>query len=105
MTEAPHMGSLHHLDDHRAAKDAATALPVSLVKSADSPANVPAESSPAGEAVDRPDNPLADWLTVPDTPVLPVWARSRASVLANVTALGRLTWWHTRFHGIRTPST
>ncbi len=56
-----------------------------------------------GEAVDRPDNPLADWLTLPDVAVLPVWARSTASIVANVTALGRLTWWHTRYHGLRTP--
>lgn len=62
---------------------------------------------PAGaealEAVDLPGNPLADWLTVPDVPVLPAWARSRASILANVTALGRLTWWHSRYHGVRAP--
>ncbi|MFF3338002.1 FtsK/SpoIIIE domain-containing protein [Streptomyces flavidovirens] len=55
------------------------------------------------EAVDRPDNPLADWLTVPDAPVLPAWARSKASILANVQAFGRLTWWHTRYHGLRAP--
>ncbi|WP_413102116.1 FtsK/SpoIIIE domain-containing protein [Streptomyces sp. Inha503] len=103
MTQAPEMGSLHDLDEHRAAKEATTP-PVSLDKSASAPGEtVPAESAPAGEAVDRADNPLADWLTVPDAPVLPVWARSRASVVANVTALGRLTWWHTRYHGIRTP--
>jgi S-DNA-T family DNA segregation ATPase FtsK/SpoIIIE len=57
----------------------------------------------AVEAVDLPDNPLADWLTLPDVPVLPVWARSRASILANVSALGRLTWWHSRYHGVRVP--
>ncbi|MEU0397958.1 FtsK/SpoIIIE domain-containing protein [Streptomyces sp. NPDC006208] len=57
----------------------------------------------AVEAVDRPDNPLADWLTVPDVPVLPAWARSRASIVANTQALGRLTWWHSRYHGVRTP--
>ncbi|MFF3690715.1 FtsK/SpoIIIE domain-containing protein [Streptomyces sp. NPDC002187] len=55
------------------------------------------------EAVDLPDNPLADWLTVPDAPVLPAWARSRASVVANTQALARLTWWHGRYHGVRTP--
>ena len=55
------------------------------------------------EAVDRPDNPLADWLTVPDTPVLPAWARNWASVRANTGAFCRLTWWHARYHGIRTP--
>ncbi|MEU1791467.1 FtsK/SpoIIIE domain-containing protein [Streptomyces sparsogenes] len=104
MTQAPDMGSLHHLDEHRATKEAtaAAAAPVTLVKPTTPP---PGEAvpAPAGEAVDRPDNPLADWLTVPDAPVLPVWARSRASVVANVTALGRLTWWHTRYHGIRAP--
>ncbi|OEJ57756.1 cell division protein FtsK [Streptomyces agglomeratus] len=72
----------------------------------------PAEEAPAApapvvaevvEAVDRPDNPLADWLTVPDAPVLPAWARSTASILANVQAFGRLTWWHTRYHGLRAP--
>ncbi|MCX4824874.1 cell division protein FtsK [Streptomyces sp. NBC_01142] len=72
----------------------------------------PAEEAPAApapvvpevvEAVDRPDNPLADWLTVPDAPVLPAWARSKASILANVQAFGRLTWWHTRYHGLRAP--
>ncbi|MFD8365684.1 FtsK/SpoIIIE domain-containing protein [Streptomyces hygroscopicus] len=103
MTQAPEMGSLHDLDEHRAAKEATTP-PVSLAKTAPAPGETaPAESAPAGEAVDRADNPLADWLTVPDAPVLPVWARSRAAVVANVTALGRLTWWHTRYHGIRTP--
>lgn len=55
------------------------------------------------EAVDRSDNPLADWLTVPDVPVLPAWARSRASLTANVTALGRLVWWHSGYHGVRAP--
>ncbi|SDN81347.1 FtsK/SpoIIIE domain-containing protein [Streptomyces wuyuanensis] len=62
-----------------------------------------AESPAAVEAVDLPGNPLADWLTVPDAPVLPAWARSRAAILANVAALGRLTWWHSRYHGVRTP--
>ncbi|MFJ4879342.1 cell division protein FtsK [Streptomyces sp. NPDC088745] len=55
------------------------------------------------EAVDRPDNPLADWLTVPDVPVLPVWAQSTKSIVANVKAFARLTWWQTRFHTIRAP--
>lgn len=61
------------------------------------------DQAPDVEAVDRPDNPLADWLTVPDAPVLPPWARSVASIRANVAALGRLSWWHARYHGIRTP--
>ncbi|MFF3751273.1 FtsK/SpoIIIE domain-containing protein [Streptomyces sp. NPDC002018] len=86
--EAPAMGSVHDLNEHRAARG-------------DSPVT-PVTAAPA-EAVDRSDNPLSDWLTVPDAPVLPAWARSRASIAANVTALGRLTWWHTQYHGLRVP--
>ncbi|MEU6244810.1 FtsK/SpoIIIE domain-containing protein [Streptomyces sp. NPDC047024] len=56
------------------------------------------------EAVDRADNPLADWLTVPDLPVLPIWARSWQSIQANTIALGRLCLWHTRYHLLRTPT-
>ncbi|WP_241836122.1 FtsK/SpoIIIE domain-containing protein [Streptomyces sp. JS01] len=63
----------------------------------------PVDKPDTVEAVDRPDNPLADWLTVPDVPVLPVWARSAASIRANVAAFARLTWWQARYHGIRTP--
>lgn len=55
------------------------------------------------EAVDRPDNPLADWLTVPDAPLLPPWARSWKSVTANTAALGRLCAWHGRYHALRLP--
>jgi S-DNA-T family DNA segregation ATPase FtsK/SpoIIIE len=55
------------------------------------------------EAVDRPDNPLADWLTVPDQPILPIWARSWKSIQANTVALGRLCLWHSRYHLLRTP--
>ncbi|MFE9765102.1 cell division protein FtsK [Streptomyces sp. NPDC005808] len=55
------------------------------------------------EAVDRPDNPLADWLTVPDVPILPAWARNWTSVRANSGALIKVGWWHTRYHGLRTP--
>ncbi|MEU7182316.1 MULTISPECIES: cell division protein FtsK [Streptomyces] len=100
MTEAPpELGSVHNLDDHRATREAAAA-PVSLTKTT---ATTPSTSLDAVEAVDRPDNPLADWLTVPDTPLLPVWARSTKSVQAHAMALGRLTWWHTRYHGLRTP--
>ena len=74
---------------------------VSLLKFAPAPAvdDAPAEV----EAVDRPDNPLADWLTVPDVPILPAWARSAASLRANAVALGRLCAWHTRYHLLRTP--
>ncbi|MFD7224763.1 cell division protein FtsK [Streptomyces sp. NPDC059892] len=104
-TETPEMGTLHHLDDLRPAPDPSDS-PVTLVKptTPDGPGGTAVEdAAPVVEAVDRPDNPLADWLTVPDAPVLPVWARSKASVLANAHALARLTWWHTRYHGIRTP--
>ncbi|OKJ33209.1 FtsK/SpoIIIE domain-containing protein [Streptomyces sp. CB01580] len=94
------MGTLHHLDDHRPAQPS-TATPVSLVKNTPDTATAPAEHKV--EAVDRADNPLADWLTVPDVPVLPVWARSAASVKANAAALVRLSWWHARYHGLRTP--
>lgn len=55
------------------------------------------------EAVDRPDNPLADWLTVPDAPILPAWARNWASVRANSGAFVKVTWWHSRYHAIRSP--
>ncbi|TKA11761.1 FtsK/SpoIIIE domain-containing protein [Actinacidiphila oryziradicis] len=92
ITEAPPVGTVHSLNDHRA-------TPVQLIKQ-------PLEDVvlPAGvEAVDRPDNPLADWLSVPDAPLLPAWARSRASVVANAQALARLTWWHARFHAFRVP--
>ncbi|WP_405680739.1 FtsK/SpoIIIE domain-containing protein [Streptomyces sp. NBC_01238] len=94
-TEGADMGTLHHLDDHRP-------TPVSLIKPA-TPADDTAAAVPGIEAVDRADNPLSDWLTVPDAPVLPAWARSAASIKANATALARLTWWHSRYHGIRTP--
>ncbi|WP_236576817.1 FtsK/SpoIIIE domain-containing protein [Streptomyces sp. MBT55] len=63
----------------------------------------PVDKPDVVEAVDRPDNPLADWLTVPEMPVLPVWARSAASIRANVAAFARLAWWQARYHGIRTP--
>ncbi|GAA3037013.1 FtsK/SpoIIIE domain-containing protein [Streptomyces glomeratus] len=73
---------------------------VSLIKWEDEFAAVDA---PVVEAVDRADNPLADWLTVPDTPVLPAWARSAASLKANTAALGRLCVWHCRYHALRVP--
>lgn len=62
-----------------------------------------AVDAPAVEAVDRADNPLADWLTVPDAPILPVWARSAASIKANTAAFCRLSWWHSRYHLLRVP--
>ncbi|MFE7262737.1 FtsK/SpoIIIE domain-containing protein [Streptomyces sp. NPDC057592] len=94
--EGADMGTLHHLDDHRPGTP-----PVSLVKDPSDAETAPAVAGE--EAVDRADNPLADWLTVPDAPVLPAWARSAASIKANAAALVRLSWWHTRYHGIRTP--
>ncbi|MDJ0345962.1 cell division protein FtsK [Streptomyces sp. H10-C2] len=73
-------------------------------------AGTPADAVPAPvpdeeivEAVDRVGNPLADWLTVPDVPILPAWARSAASVRANAGALVRLAWWQARFHSTRVP--
>ncbi|MGW5677559.1 FtsK/SpoIIIE domain-containing protein [Streptomyces sp. NPDC003860] len=105
MTETPAdapMGSVYDLNEHRAR----TGGPVSLLKPTDTPATAPGPDGAPGpevEAVDRPDNPLVDWLSVPEQPVLPVWARSAASIKANATALGRLAWWHSRYHGIRTP--
>jgi len=62
-----------------------------------------AEEQATVEAVDRPDNPLADWLTVPDAPLLPAWARSRQSLTANAGAFGRLCLWHTGYHALRVP--
>ncbi|GAA3850151.1 hypothetical protein GCM10023084_00550 [Streptomyces lacrimifluminis] len=98
--DAP-VGTVHRLDDHRTSR---TALVVDLAKTPSAPAGITdIDDTPAGEAVDRPDNPLVDWLALPDADVLPAWARSRASVVANVQAFGRLTWWHTRYHGFRTP--
>ncbi|MFF4752275.1 FtsK/SpoIIIE domain-containing protein [Streptomyces sp. NPDC002514] len=98
--EEPTVGTVHRLDDHRPAP--ACTAPVDLSKS--SLTSLPTGTdAPEGEAVDRPGNPLADWLVLPDTDVLPAWARSGASVIANVRAFGRLTWWHTRYHGFRTP--
>lgn len=94
-TEGIDMGTLHHLDDHRP-------TPVSLVKTAPT-APVTTTVAAGVEAVDRADNPLSNWLSVPDAPVLPAWARSVASIKANVAALARLTWWHSRYHALRTP--
>ncbi|MEU2094389.1 FtsK/SpoIIIE domain-containing protein [Streptomyces globisporus] len=67
------------------------------------PPPAPVDEPETVEAVDRPDNPLADWLTVPDAPVLPAWARSAASIKANTVAFVRLGWWQARYHGVRTP--
>lgn len=67
------------------------------------PTDTPTEPILEIEAVDWPDNPLADWLTVPDVPVLPPWARSWRSIKANTTALGMLCIWHARYHALRIP--
>ncbi|BBA99265.1 putative cell divisionFtsK/SpoIIIE [Actinacidiphila reveromycinica] len=71
--------------------------PVLLVKA---PPTTPEDQ---GEAVDRPDNPLADWLTVPDTPILPAWLATPAAVRANAGALVRLGAYQGRYHSIRLP--
>ncbi|MFD7995851.1 P-loop NTPase family protein [Streptomyces mexicanus] len=75
---------------------------VSLIKWEPEPPAV-VEDAPTVEAVDRPDNPLADWLTVPDAPILPAWARSWKSLTANAAAFGRLCVWHARYHALRVP--
>lgn len=74
---------------------------ISLIKFEPEPPAV--VDDPVVEAVDRADNPLADWLTVPDVPILPAWARSAASLKANTGALGRLCMWHARYHSLRIP--
>ena len=76
-------------------------LPVTFTKP-DPADTVPADGTVV-EAVDRPDNPLADWLTLPDTPVLPAWAASRQLLAANTTAVCRLGLWHARYHSLRVP--
>ncbi|MFE9608401.1 FtsK/SpoIIIE domain-containing protein [Streptomyces sp. NPDC006012] len=100
-TEDTTVGTVHRLDDHRPAP--AGTAPVDLSKPSLTSLPTGADAPAPGEAVDRPDNPLADWLALPDTDVLPAWARSGTSVIANVRAFGRLSWWHTRYHGFRTP--
>lgn len=100
LTEAPAVGTVHRLDDHRAAPGA-----VRLTKDTQ-PEAAPLEGVvlPAeGEAVDRADNPLADWLTVPDAPVLPAWLATPAALRANAGALVRLGGYHARYHSIRVP--
>ncbi|MGP3753371.1 FtsK/SpoIIIE domain-containing protein [Streptomyces sp. IBSNAI001] len=83
-----------------------TRPPLTLVKNTPTPEPAPSDpptAAPVVEAVDRADNPLADWLSVPDARVLPAWARSAASIKANAAAFGRLTLWHTQYHGFRVP--
>ncbi|MEV7701813.1 cell division protein FtsK [Streptomyces sp. NPDC088922] len=88
-----------------AADPVGTRPPLTLVKNTttDPAPTDPPATAPVVEAVDRADNPLADWLSIPDAPVLPAWARSAASIKSNAAAFGRLTWWHTQYHGFRVP--
>ncbi|MFJ9807116.1 cell division protein FtsK [Streptomyces sp. NPDC101158] len=104
MTEPLPEATVVSLDEHRATRTDTTA-PINLTKLAEpaEAADTEAGESAGVDVVDLPGNPLADWLTVPDTPVLPVWARSWTSIQENVAALGRLTWWHARYHAVRTP--
>ena len=107
MPENPDMGTVHHLDAHRPAR---TTTPINLTKPTttdDDPITVPLEGvvlpPPGGEAVDRVDNPLADWLTVPDVPILPPWARSAAALRANAGAAVRMVRYQAGFHAVRLP--
>ncbi|MFE6815616.1 cell division protein FtsK [Streptomyces sp. NPDC057677] len=103
MTDPVPEATVVSLDDHRATRtDTTTPLPLDKTTTP-TEAPEPAEEAAGVEVVDLPGNPLADWLTVPDTPVLPVWARSVKSIRGNAAALGRLAWWHFRYHGVRTP--
>lgn len=77
--------------------------PVATAESTEDEAAVLAAAEEVVEAVDRADNPLADWLTIPDVPIMPVWARTPAALWSSVTALARLTWWQARFHAVRLP--
>lgn len=107
------VGTVHRLSDHRPTpihlvKDTPPDQPPEVltgtVLAPDAPA--PAAGAPGaagGEAVDRPDNPLADWLAVPDVPILPAWARSAASLRANTGALARLGRYQAGFHTVRLP--
>ncbi|MEU3606593.1 FtsK/SpoIIIE domain-containing protein [Streptomyces sp. NPDC035033] len=102
MTEPLAEATVVSLDDHRSART--DTLPIDLTKPTE-PSPAPAESGEGTgvDVIDLPGNPLADWLTVPDGPILPVWARSVKSLRENTTALCRLGWWHTRYHAVRTP--
>ncbi|MFI8422214.1 FtsK/SpoIIIE domain-containing protein [Streptomyces sp. NPDC085479] len=103
MTEPLPEATVVSLDDHRAART--DTAPIDLTKPIE-PAPAALAEADSGEGVDvidLPGNPLADWLTVPDGPILPVWARSVKSLRENTTALCRLGWWHTRYHAVRTP--
>jgi S-DNA-T family DNA segregation ATPase FtsK/SpoIIIE len=101
MTDRVAEAAVVSLDEHRAART--EAAPIDLAKTTTAPAETGPEEGGGVDVVDLPDNPLADWLTVPDTPVLPVWARSVKSLRENTAALGRLGWWHFRYHGVRIP--
>jgi len=84
-------------DTYEDAQDAVT-----LTKT-DSEDAVLAAAEEVVEAVDRDDNPLADWLTVPDVPILPAWARNWASIRANSGAFVKLIGWHAGYHSLRSP--
>ncbi|MFC9731144.1 FtsK/SpoIIIE domain-containing protein [Streptomyces roseolus] len=106
MTEPLTEATVVSLDDHRAART--DTPPIDLTKPTPAPAE-PAATEPESaegtgvDVIDLPGNPLADWLTVPDGPILPVWAQSVKSLRENTTALCRLGWWHARYHAVRTP--
>ncbi len=99
--EAP-VGTVTNLADHRG-----RAVHVDLTKDSAVPAPAPAveDAGPLGdvEAVDRSDNPLADWFAIPDEPIVPVWARSPALLRANAAAAGRAAGYHAGFHALRLP--
>lgn len=102
--ENPDMGTVHHLDAHRAARTINLTKPTTP---SDDTTPAPLEGvvlpPSSGEAVDRTDNPLADWLTVPDVPILPPWARSAAALRANAGAAVRLARYQAGFHAVRLP--
>jgi S-DNA-T family DNA segregation ATPase FtsK/SpoIIIE len=106
--ETPPLATVHPLHP------TTTTETVRLVKPAPAPAAEPvpldgavlaAPDTPGGpgEVVDRPGNELADWLSVPDVPVLPPWARSAAAIRANATAAARLARYQAAFHAVRVP--
>ncbi|MFC9339632.1 FtsK/SpoIIIE domain-containing protein [Streptomyces sp. NPDC057020] len=102
MTEPAIEATVVSLAEHRAARTD-EAQPIELTKPTETARDDSDPVESGVDVVDLPGNPLADWLTVPDMPVLPVWARSPKSIRENVAALGRLVWWQSRYHGVRTP--
>ncbi|MET7756596.1 cell division protein FtsK [Streptomyces sp. NPDC005389] len=102
MTEPAIEATVVSLAEHRAARTDETP-PIEPTKPTETAHDDSDPVESGVDVVDLPGNPLADWLTVPDMPVLPVWARSPKSIRENVAALGRLVWWQFRYHGVRTP--